>query len=575
MLNLFKYLKKYYWLIVLILITAFGQVMADLYLPNLMSDIVNTGIVKNDVAYIVKVGSHMLMVALAGSVCAVLLSFLASKVATGFSKDLRDRVFTHVESFSLSEFDKIGTASLITRTTNDINQMQQVMIMIFRIAIIAPIMCVGGLFMALSKDVPLSLTFAVTIPILLIIVSFIGIKGLPLFKSIQVKIDKLNRIVREGLIGIRVVRAFNRTEYEKERFDKASKDLRDTSIKVNKIMASLMPTMMLIFNLMSISIIWFGAKRIDINAMHVGDLMAFLQYAIQVMISVVMVSMIFIMIPRASASAQRINEVLNLKPVIIDSKETTALKENKTCLEFKDVVFKYEGADKPALNHISFTSNIGETTAIIGSTGSGKSTLVNLIPRFYDVNEGSILIDGVDIRNISQKDLRAKIGLVPQKVNLFSGTIKENIRYGKEDATDEEIIAACNISQAEEFITHMKDGYDSKISQGGNNVSGGQKQRISIARAIVRKPQIYIFDDSFSALDFKTDAKLRKALKDETRNSTVIIVAQRVSTVMDADKIIVLDQGNIAGIGTHKELLKTSKVYQEIVLSQLSKEEIE
>lgn len=575
MLNLFKYLKKYYWLIVLILITAFGQVMADLYLPNLMSDIVNTGIVKNDVAYIVKVGSHMLMVALAGSVCAVLLSFLASKVATGFSKDLRDRVFTHVESFSLSEFDKIGTASLITRTTNDINQMQQVMIMIFRIAIIAPIMCVGGLFMALSKDVPLSLTFAVTIPILLIIVSFIGIKGLPLFKSIQVKIDKLNRIVREGLIGIRVVRAFNRTEYEKERFDKASKDLRDTSIKVNKIMASLMPTMMLIFNLMSISIIWFGAKRIDINAMHVGDLMAFLQYAIQVMISVVMVSMIFIMIPRASASAQRINEVLNLKPVIIDNKETTALKENKTCLEFKDVVFKYEGADKPALNHISFTSNIGETTAIIGSTGSGKSTLVNLIPRFYDVNEGSILIDGVDIRNISQKDLRAKIGLVPQKVNLFSGTIKENIRYGKEDATDEEIIAACNISQAEEFITHMKDGYDSKISQGGNNVSGGQKQRISIARAIVRKPQIYIFDDSFSALDFKTDAKLRKALKDETRNSTVIIVAQRVSTVMDADKIIVLDQGNIAGIGTHKELLKTSKVYQEIVLSQLSKEEIE
>jgi len=575
MLNLFKYLKKYYWLIVLILITAFGQVMADLYLPNLMSDIVNTGIVKNDVAYIIKVGSHMLMIALAGSVCAVLLSFSASKVATGFSKDLRDRVFTHVESFSLSEFDKIGTASLITRTTNDINQMQQVMIMIFRIAIIAPIMCVGGLFMALSKDVPLSLTFAVTIPILLIIVSFIGIKGLPLFKSIQVKIDKLNKIVREGLIGIRVVRAFNRIEYEKERFDKASKDLRDTSIKVNKIMASLMPTMMLIFNLMSISIIWFGAKRIDINAMHVGDLMAFLQYAIHVMISVVMVSMIFVMIPRASASAQRINEVLNLEPVIIDNKETTALKENKICLEFKDVVFKYEGADKPALNHISFTSNIGETTAIIGSTGSGKSTLVNLIPRFYDVNEGSILIDGVDIRKIRQKDLRSKIGLVPQKVNLFSGTIKENIRYGKEDATDEEIIAACKISQAEEFITHMKDGYDSKISQGGNNVSGGQKQRISIARAIVRKPEIYIFDDSFSALDFKTDSKLRKALKDETRNSTVIIVAQRVSTVMDADKIIVLDQGNIAGIGTHKELLKTSKVYQEIVLSQLSKEEIE
>lgn len=446
--------------------------------------------------------------------------------------------------------------------------------MMLRIAVIAPIMCIGGLFMALSKDVPLSITFLITIPLLIIVIGIVGFKGLPLFKSIQVKIDKLNRVVREGLTGIRVVRAFNRTEYEEQRFDEASKDLTETSIRVNKIMASLMPIMMLIFNFMSIGIIWFGAKRIDMNAMQVGDLMAFLQYSMQVMMSVVMVSIIFVMVPRASASAERINEVLNMKPVISNSDNTKKPNGKKGYLEFKNVVFRYPGAEQAVLNNISFITKPGETTAIIGSTGSGKSALVNLIPRFYDIEEGSILLDGVDIREMEQEDLRDKIGIVPQKAVLFSGTVAENIRYGKENATDEEIKHAAKIAQASEFISKMKDGYDSQIAQGGNNLSGGQKQRLSIARAIVKKPEIYIFDDSFSALDFKTDANLREALKSEIKESTMIIVAQRVSTVMNADRIIVLDEGNIAGIGTHEELLKSSKVYKEIVSSQLAEEEI-
>ncbi|WP_027631707.1 ABC transporter ATP-binding protein [Clostridium hydrogeniformans] len=572
--KLFKHLKDYWYLIVAILVLAFFQAIAELNLPNLMSNIVDTGIVKGDVNYILKIGGYMLLVALGGTICAVFVSFLASKVALGFSRDLREKVFKKVESFSLNEFDELGTSSLITRTTNDINQVQQVMVMLLRIALFAPIMFIGAMIMALSKDVSLSSAFLISIPLLLILIGVIGKMGLPLFKSIQKKIDSLNKVVREGLIGIRVVRAFNRTEYEEKRFDDASKDLMETSIKVNKIMAVMMPMMMLIFNFMSIAIIWFGAKRVDAAAMQVGDLMAFLQYAMQVMMAVVMVSIIFIMIPRASASAERINEVLNLEPVIVDNESTKTANEKRGYLEFRNVAFRYKGAEEPVLSNISFSTKPGETTAIIGSTGSGKTALVNLIPRFYDIEGGEILINGVDIRTMSQEDLRHKIGVVPQKAVLFSGTIKDNIRYGKEDATDEDIIHAAEIAQATEFISNMKDGYDSEITQGGSNVSGGQKQRLSIARAIVRKPEIYIFDDSFSALDFKTDAKLRGALKAETKNSSVIIVAQRVSTVMDADRIIVLDEGKIAGMGTHKELLEECSVYKEIVASQLSEEEI-
>lgn len=569
-----NYLKKYSMQIILILLFAFGQSMAELNLPNVMSDIVDVGIVNGDTDYILRKGGVMLLIALGGAVCSVILGYIASKVAVGVSTNLRRDVFSHVEEFSLSEFNDLGTSSLITRSTNDINQIQQVLIMVFRIAVVAPIMFVGALIMALSKDVELSVIFAVAIPIILVILAIVSKFSMPLFKSMQVKVDKINRVVREGLMGIRVVRAFNRTEYEEGRFDEANEDLTSTAIKVNKIMAGMMPLMMFLFNLMSVGLIWFGAKRIDIGEMAVGDLMAFIQYSIQVMMSVVMVAMIFVMVPRAGASVDRISEVLNTEPVIKDKEETKSISNQRGHLEFRNVEFMYSGAEEPVLKDISFDAKPGETTAIIGSTGSGKSALVKLIPRFYDIQSGEILVDGVDIRDMSQKELRSRIGFVPQKATLLSGTIADNIRYGKIDATQEEIEHAAEIAQASDFIKDMKDGYDSIIDQGGNNVSGGQKQRLAIARALVRKPEIYVFDDSFSALDFKTDAKLRTALKDETKESTVIIVAQRVSTIMDADRIIVLDEGKVCGIGTHKELLQNCEVYKEIVSSQLSEEEI-
>lgn len=574
MIKLFRFLKKYWISVVVILVLIYFQVMAELNLPNLMSDIVDTGIVNSDVDYILQTGGKMLLVALGGTLCSVVAALFASKVAMAFSRDVRREVFTHVEGFSLNEFNKIPTSSLITRTTNDITQVQTVMVMGLRILVMAPIMFVGALIMALSKDTYLARVIAAAIPLVLGMMIFVAVKGMPLFKSMQTKVDKLNLVVREGLTGIRVIRAFNRTDFEKDRFKVANKDLTDTAIKVNKLLATLMPLMMFIFNLLTIGILWFGANRIDLGEMAVGDLMAFIQYAMQIMMSVIMVAMMFILIPRASASAVRINEVLDLKPEILDPKNPNNRKVERGHVEFKNVYFRYPGAEEPVLSNISFDARPGETTAIIGSTGSGKSALINLIPRFYDVEKGSILVDGVDIKDMLQEDLRNKIGIVPQKAVLFSGSVSDNIRYGKEDATDEEVKHAAEVSQALDFVTKMKDGFDSFIAQGGNNVSGGQKQRLAIARALIKRPEIYIFDDSFSALDLKTDAKLRAALKKETGDSTVIIVAQRVSTVMDADRIIVLEQGEIAGMGTHKELLNNCEIYREIVSSQLSEEEI-
>lgn len=574
MIKLFRFLKKYWISVVVILVLIYFQVMAELNLPNLMSDIVDTGIVNSDVDYILQTGGKMLLVALGGTLCSVVAALFASKVAMAFSRDVRREVFTHVEGFSLNEFNKIPTSSLITRTTNDITQVQTVMVMGLRILVMAPIMFVGALIMALSKDTYLARVIAAAIPLVLGMMIFVAVKGMPLFKSMQTKVDKLNLVVREGLTGIRVIRAFNRTDFEKDRFKVANKDLTDTAIKVNKLLATLMPLMMFIFNLLTIGILWFGANRIDLGEMAVGDLMAFIQYAMQIMMSVIMVAMMFILIPRASASAVRINEVLDLKPEILDPKNPNNRKVERGHVEFKNVYFRYPGAEEPVLSNISFDARPGETTAIIGSTGSGKSALINLIPRFYDVEKGSILVDGVDIKDMLQEDLRNKIGIVPQKAVLFSGSVSDNIRYGKEDATDEEVKHAAEVAQALDFVTKMKDGFDSFIAQGGNNVSGGQKQRLAIARALIKRPEIYIFDDSFSALDLKTDAKLRAALKKETGDSTVIIVAQRVSTVMDADRIIVLEQGEIAGMGTHKELLNNCEIYREIVSSQLSEEEI-
>lgn len=539
-----------------------------------MSDIVDKGVVTGDSHYIWKIGGFMLLVAAGGMICSIAASFFSAKAASGFGRLLRSKVFSHVGNFSLSEFDKLGTASLITRTTNDITQIQQVMIMMLRMMAAAPMMCIGGIIMAYSKDAKLTLVLAVAIPFLIAAIVVIARKGIPLFKAMQVKLDKLNRVLRENLTGIRVIRSFNRVEHEKKRFDEANWDLTQTAIKVNKIMAAMMPIMMVVLNLTTVAIIWFGSHRISNGHMEVGDMMAFIQYAMQIMFSFIMLSMMFVMIPRASVSAVRINEVLETVTDIKDPASAASIDGEKGHVEFRDVTFSYPGAEMPAISNISFSMHPGEVTAIIGGTGSGKSTLINLIPRFYDVDSGQVLIDGVDVREMTQEQLRQKIGFIPQQAVLFTGTISENIRFGKEDASDEEVHHAAEIAQANEFISSMPEGFDSIIAQGGTNVSGGQKQRLSIARALVRKPEIYIFDDSFSALDFKTDAKLRAALKKETVDSTVLIVAQRVSTIMDSDRIIVLDDGKVSGIGTHKELMESCSVYREIVMSQLSKEEI-
>lgn len=441
----------------------------------------------------------------------------------------------------------------------------------------APLMGIGGIVMAISMDKRLSIVFLVSLPILVLAVIIISKLIVPLYKSMQMKIDNLNRVSRENLTGIRVIRSFNRVEDERKRFDETNADLTNTAIKANKIMATIMPIMMIVMNLTSVAIIWYGSQRVDIGVLQVGEMMAFLQYAMLIMMSLFMISMIFVMVPRAQASAIRINEVLNEKSDILDPIDPVKADEDrpsKGYVKFKEVEFTYPGAEKPALTNISFDAKPGEVTAIIGGTGSGKSTLINLIPRFYDISEGEITIDGIDIRDLTQEDLRAQIGLVPQKALLFTGNIEENIKMGKESANDEEIHQAAKTAQATEFITELKEGFKAHIAQGGSNLSGGQKQRLAIARALVRKPNIYIFDDSFSALDFKTDAKLREALKKETTTSTVLIIAQRISTIMDADKIIVLDHGQIVGIGRHNELLSKCEIYKEIASSQLSEEEL-
>lgn len=572
--KLARFLKPFSLAVGGVMLLLFFQSIAELYLPTLMADIVNTGIVDGDIPFIWRVGGFMLVVAAGSALCAVMASYLSSVIAAGFGRNLRTLVFTRVESYSLHEFDKIGTSTLITRTTNDITQVQTVLIMMLRMMISAPMMAIGGIIMAVSKDAALSLVLVVVVPVLAGVIALIALKGVPLFKAMQVKLDKLNLVVRENLTGIRVVRAFDHIDYEKKRFDAANHDLTNTAIRVNQIMALLMPVLMLAMNFTSIAIVWFGGLRIDQGHMQIGDMMAFIQYAMQIMFSLIMVSMMFVMIPRAQASAIRINEVLETVPDINDPPQPKNADTKRGFVEFQDVTFSYPGAEQPALRHISFQANPGQITAIIGGTGSGKSTLISLIPRFYDVEQGKILINGVDVREMTQESLRANIGFVPQKAVLFTGSISDNIRYGKETATDEEVSRAAETAQAVEFITGMKDGYQSEISQGGSNVSGGQKQRLSIARALVRRPGIYLFDDSFSALDFKTDARLRAALKTETSDATVLVVAQRVSTVMDADQIIVLNEGQIAGIGKHKELLKSCAVYYEIVSSQLSEEEL-
>jgi len=574
MIKLLRFIKPYRIAVALIVALAFVQAMANLYLPTLMADIVDKGIAKGDTGYIWQIGGLMTLVTIGGTIAAVVGIFFSSQVSTGLGRIIRARLFTHVAQFSLHEFDTVSSSSLITRTTNDTTQVQQVLIIALNVMITAPFTLIAGIILAINQDVGLSWILVVVIPVLVVSIIILMSKAIPLFRTMQTKLDKINLILDEGLTGVRVVRAFDRQKHEEQRFDEANLDLTNVAIKVNRLVASLMPIMMLCLNLSSVAILWFGAIRINNGEMQVGALIAFLQYAMQILFSLLMVSMMFIMLPRAAASADRINEVLAIEPEIKDAGQVKWADEIQGYVEFQDVTFSYPGAEEPALCNISFSARPGQTTAIIGGTGAGKSTLVSLIPRFYDIDSGSILVDGLDIREMSQGHLRAKIGFVPQKAVLFSGTVAENIRFGKEDASEAEVRHAAEVAQASEFIEEMQDKFDSVIAQGGMNVSGGQKQRLSIARALVRKPEIYVFDDSFSALDFKTDARLRAALKKETLDATVLIVSQRVSTIMDADQIIVLDDGHIAGIGTHRTLMSTSEVYREIVSSQLSLEEI-
>lgn len=573
MLKLFKRFKPYIgMLFCVVFFIALGS-FAEIYLPSTIERIIDVGIVNSDKPYILKQSLYMFASIAVSAFGAVMIGYFAAKISSGIGRDLRAEVFKKAESFSLNEFDSFGASSLITRTTNDITQFQNFSVMFMRVVVKAPIMSVGSIIMAIATNPKMSVYVLASIPILALTISLVAKKVIPMFSAVQKKIDRLNQITRENLTGMRVVKAFLKTDYEIERFDEANDDLTKTSIKIMRIMGGLMPAMLVLMNAVVIIVMWVGADLIVAKGLEVGELIKFTQYINNIMFAIMMLSVIFVMLPRAIASAKRINEVLETEPSVVDGEG--AVSEGKGEIEFKNVTFTYPNADEPVLKNISFKAHKGETTAFIGSTGSGKSTIINLIPRFYDVSEGEILIDGADIRSYSLKALRDKIGFVPQRGVLFSGTIADNLRFGREDATDEELVEAAKVSQSYDFIMAKENGFSEHISQGGTNVSGGQKQRLSIARALVKKAEIYIFDDSFSALDFKTDAALRKDLKGYTENSTVLIVAQRVSTIMDADRIVVLGDGEVVGIGTHKELLKSSPVYREICLSQLSKEEIE
>lgn len=569
-----KFFKPCIPAIILIIALLFGQAMCELALPGYMSDIINDGIIKQDMDYIYSTGIMMLIIAAGSMLCAIGASFFSSRAASRALRDTRSSLFKKITSFSAAEFDQFQTASLITRTTNDIQTVQQTSILILRMACYAPIMGIGALIKALNTSPSLTWTIGLSLLVVLLIMALMFVLVMPKFSVLQSKLDRLNLIVGERLSGLLVVRAFNSETYEEERFDDANRDLTKLGIFVNRAMSFMFPALMLMMNLSGILIVWVGAHMVGDASLMIGDMLAFLQYSMQIIISFLVITMMFIMIPRAIVSTRRIGEVLAVEPSIEDKEEPEHINEAKGVLCFDHVDFSYPDAEEKTLEDISFTALPGQTTAIIGSTGSGKSSLVNLIPRFFDISGGSITLDGVDIRNIPQHELREHIGIVPQKGLLFSGTIASNLSFGKEDATKEEMIDALKTAQALDFVEEMPDGLDTHVAQGGTSVSGGQKQRLSIARALIRNPQVYIFDDSFSALDFKTDKNLRAALKEKVGGSTFIIVAQRINTILDADQIVLLDEGKVAGIGTHHELLASNKIYQEIALSQLSEEEL-
>ena len=564
--------RPYLGLIAVIVVLQLVQSIANLYLPSLNAHIIDDGVAKGDTAVIMRLGGIMLAVTLAQVICAVGAVYAGARVAMSVGRDLRAGVFDHVQTFSARELGQFGAPSLITRTTNDVQQIQLVVFMTFIILVAAPVMMVGGVIMALQEDVQLSGLLLVIVPVLAAILGFAMVRLRPLFGSMQKRIDAINRIMREQITGIRVIRAFVRDTHERERFAGANADLMTVAVGVGRMMALIFPSVFLVMNVSSVAVLWFGGHRIDQGAMQVGSLVAFLSYLMQILMAVMMAVMMFMLVPRAEVSADRISEVMRTSSTVVPPVEPITVLPGRGHLELRDVGFSYPRATDPVLRGVSFIAAPGETTAIIGSTGSGKTTLLQTIPRLYDVTEGAVLVDGVDVRELGLDTLWGAIGLVPQKPYLFSGTVASNLRYGKEDATDDEVWHALEVAQAAEFVTAMG-GLDAEITQGGTNVSGGQRQRLAIARALVRRPEIYLFDDSFSALDFATDAALRAALAPETRDATVIVVAQRVSTIRYADRIVVLDDGVVVGTGTHPELMATNETYREIVLSQVTEAE--
>ncbi|MEO7147951.1 MAG: ABC transporter ATP-binding protein [Terrimesophilobacter sp.] len=567
------YLKQYWPMLVAVGVFQLAQSLASLYLPSLNADIVDNGIAKGDIPYIFTVGAVMLGITLLQIVCAIVAVYFGAKVAMSLGRDLRSGIFRTVSEFSEREVAQFGAPSLITRTTNDVQQVQMVTLMSLTLFISAPMLAIGGVIMALQQDVGLSWLMAVSIPILLVAVGLIMVRMVPLFRLMQKRIDKVNLVLREQLTGIRVIRAFVREGHETDRFASANAELTQTAISAGRLFALMFPTVMLVMNVSTVAVIWFGGIRVGEGDIQVGTLMAFMQYLMQILMGVMMATFMGILLPRAAVSADRIGEVLNTKTSVTLPKDPVMSVSETGTVEFLDATFQYPGAEEPVLKNLTFAARPGKTTAIIGSTGSGKSTLVNLLPRLFDVTGGAVLVDGVDVRTLDPDLLWSLIGLVPQKPYLFSGTVASNLRFGKPNATDDELWEALEIAQAKHFVQEMDDGLDAPISQGGTNVSGGQRQRLAIARALVKKPEIYVFDDSFSALDTGTDSRLRQALKRKVSGATMIIVAQRISTIVDAEQIIVLENGEIVGVGTHDELNENNETYAEIVASQLTAEE--
>ena len=570
------YLRPYAGRLLLVMGLLLIGAIGNLYLPDLNGQIINNGVVKGDTDYIVRVGGLMLLITVVVGIAAIASVYLSSLVANGFARDVRSAVFSKVETFGQVEVNHFGPASLITRNTNDVQQVQQVVFVALTVMVSAPILIVGGIFMALRTDVPLSGLLVVVLPLMALVIGLVMSRAIPLFRATQAKIDRINQVMRETLAGVRVIRAFVRTRHEEARFETASLDLYDTQLRAGRLFALTQPVIFAIFNLSTVAVIWFGAIRVQDGALSIGNLTAFLQYLSQILFATLTAVFVFILVPRAAVSAGRINEVLETAPSIHDPDAPVVpdvTGPERGVVEFRGVEFRYPGAQEPVLRDISFRAEPGQTTAIVGSTGSGKSTLINLIPRFYDATSGAVLVDGVDIRTMDREDLWAQIGVVPQKAFLFGGTVSSNLRFGKADATDDELWRALEVAQGRDFVSEMDGGLEAAITQGGSNVSGGQRQRLAIARAVVKDAPIYVFDDSFSALDFATDARLRAALERELGGATVIMVAQRVGTVLNADRIIVMDAGRIVGSGTHRQLLETNETYREIVYSQLSEAE--